>query len=146
MQKINERGLRLIREFEGCRLEAYLCPAKIPTIGFGSTGPHVEMGMKISQGEADELLLEDIERFEDGVNKVCGFNTTSDQFSALVSLSFNIGLSAFNGSTVLKRHKLGNFIGAARAFAMWNRGGGKILPGLIRRREAEARLYRGDHA
>ncbi len=146
MQKMNARGLALVKAFEGCSLKAYRCPANILTIGFGSTGPHVKEGMKISQGEADELLLEDIERFEDGVNKVCGFNTTSDQFSALVSLSFNIGLSAFAGSTVLKRHKLGNFIGAARAFAMWNRGGGKILPGLIRRREAEAKLYRSDHA
>jgi lysozyme len=144
MRKINARGLRLVKDFEGCELTAYLCPAKIWTVGYGSTGPHVKPGMKISQGEADELLLEDLERFEAGVEKlVAGVPTNDDQFSAFVCLSFNIGLSAFAGSTVLKRHKLGNYVGAAKAFEMWNRGGGRVLQGLVRRRAAEARLYRG---
>lgn len=143
MRRINARGLRLVKDFEGCELTAYLCPAKVWTIGYGSTGPHVKPGMTISQGEADELLLEDLERFEVGVEKLIGDTPTSDsQFSALVSLAFNIGLGAFAGSTVLKRHKLRNYVGAAKAYGMWIRGGGKILPGLIRRREAEAKLYR----
>jgi lysozyme len=140
--KINARGLRLIKDFEGLELTGYLCPAGIPTIGYGSTGKHVKVGAKISEGEADELLLEDLERFEVGVAKlVAGHATNNNQFSAFVTLAFNIGLSAFAGSTVLKRHKLGNYLGASRAFLMWNKGGGRVLKGLVRRREAEAELY-----
>jgi len=142
-RRINAAGLQLVKDFEGCKLAAYLCPAGVPTIGFGSTGSHVRMGMRISQGEADELLLEDLERFEEGVERLVGNASTSDnQFAAMVSLAFNIGLDAFAGSTVLKRHKLGNHIGASNAFVRWNKARGKVVPGLIRRREAEARLYR----
>lgn len=140
--QINARGLALLKSFEGCKLTSYKCPAGVWTVGYGSTGPHVKPGMTISQGEADELLLEDVERFEDGVNKlVAGVATNSDQFSGLVCLSYNIGLNAFAGSTVLKRHRLGNHLGASRAFGMWVRAGHKILPGLVRRREAERKLY-----
>lgn len=144
MRTINERGLQLVKQFEGLRLKAYLCPAGVPTIGYGSTGKHVKMGMEITEDEAELLLRRDLKRFEIGVAELIGDTpTTSDQFSALVSLAFNIGLGALARSTVLKRHNLGNPRGAANAFAMWNRAGGKILPGLIRRREAEAKLYRG---
>lgn len=146
MRHINERGLALIKQFEGCKLRAYFCPAKILTIGYGSTGTHVKAGMEITEPEAELLLKRDLKRFEAGVEELIGDTpTTSDQFSAMVSLAFNIGLSAFARSTVLKRHKVGNPLGASRAFGMWIKGGGQILPGLIRRREAEAALYRGEH-
>lgn len=141
-RKINAAGLDLIKSFEGLRLKAYICPANVWTIGYGSTGPHVKAGMTITQKEAERLLLDDLERFEAGVDKLLG-NATDDQFSACVSLAFNIGLSAFARSTVLKRHKLKNHVGAANAFLLWNRGGGMILKGLVRRREAERRLYLG---
>jgi lysozyme len=147
MRQINHRGLSLIKAFEGLRLKAYLCPAGVPTIGYGSTGKHVKMGMEITEAEADLLLKRDLKRFELGVAELTQEDTTTgDQFSAMVSLAFNIGLSAFARSTVLKRHNNGNPLGASRAFAMWNRGGGRVLPGLVRRREAEAALYRGEHA
>jgi lysozyme len=149
--KINARGLRLIKDFEGLELTGYLCPAGIPTIGYGSTGKHVKVGAKISEGEADELLLEDLERFEIGVARaVAGTPTTDNQFSAMVCLAFNIGMGnpksdppipGLLTSTVLKRHKLGNRLGASRAFLMWNKAKGQVLRGLVRRREAEAELY-----
>lgn len=140
--KINEDGKALIKRFEGLRLRPYLCPAGVPTVGYGSTGPHVKMGREITEADADALLDKDLERFEAGVTKLVeGVATNDNQFSAMVCLAFNIGLGAFAGSTVLKRHKLGNKIGAANAFEMWVRGGGKILPGLMRRREAERKLY-----
>jgi lysozyme len=143
---INERGLALIKSFEGCELDSYRCAAGVATVGFGHTGPDVRIPMTITQERADELLENDLRRFEQGVSAMVeGVPTTSDQFSAMVSLSFNIGLGAFAGSTVLKRHKLKNHLGAANAILMWNRGGGKILNGLIRRREAERKLYLGQY-
>ena len=141
--QINDKGLALIKRFEGLRLEAYRCPAGVLTIGYGSTGPHVKRGMVITEEEAEALLRKDLERFEEGVGVIAG-HATSDQFSAMVSLAFNIGLGAFATSTVVKRHKLGNHMGAANAFLMWKRAGGRILDGLIRRREAERRLYLGE--
>ncbi len=150
MRQINERGLSLVKSFEGCELVGYPDPGtggKPYTIGYGHTGPEVRLGQRISQDEADELLRKDLERFERGVVSTIGDTPTSDdQFSAFVCLAFNIGLSAFAGSTVLKRHKLGNHMGSANAFLMWKRAGNQILRGLIRRREAERRLYLGEPA
>jgi lysozyme len=142
-RKINDRGLALIKSFEGCELTAYRCPAKVLTIGYGSTGSHVKEGMTITEEEAEALLRKDLARFEAGVSALAGISSDS-QFAAMVSLAFNIGLNAFAGSTVLKRHRLGNRMGAANAFMMWNKAGGRILKGLIRRREAERKLYLGE--
>jgi lysozyme len=143
VRRINEAGLELIKSFEGLRLEAYRCPAGVLTIGYGSTGPHVKPGMVITEEKAEGLLLEDLRRFEVGVEAMAG-PATDNQFAAMVALAFNIGLGAFSTSTVLKRHKLGNRTGAANAFLMWNKAGGQILKGLIRRREAERKLYLGE--
>lgn len=143
--KINERGRSLIKEFEGLRLQSYRDAVGIATIGYGSTGPHVRIPMEITTAQAEELLTKDLARFEAGVSAMLtGVQTSEDEFAALVALSFNIGLNAFAGSTVLRRHKQGNKIGAANAFPMWNKAGGRVLPGLMRRREAEAALYRGE--
>jgi len=147
MRRINERGRNLIKEFEGCRLEAYRCPAGVATVGVGHTGPDVRIPMTITQERADELLDNDLRRFEIGVEALVGNAPTNDnQFAALVSLAFNIGLGRIATSTVMKRHKAGNKVGAANAFLMWNKAGGRVLPGLMRRREAERRLYLGDGA
>jgi lysozyme len=143
MRKINAKGLAIVKRFEGLELTAYRCPAKVLTIGYGSTGSHVKEGMVITEAEAEALLRKDLARFETGVDALCG-EATSDQFSAMVSLAFNIGLGAFAGSTVLKRHKLKNHVGAANAFLMWNKAKGQILKGLMRRREAERALYLGE--
>lgn len=144
-RKINDAGLALVKRFEGLRLEAYRCPAGVLTVGFGSTGPHVKEGMVITPGEAERYLMLDLRRFETGVDAMTDMVPTNDnQFSACVALSFNIGLGAFAGSTVLKKHKLQNHTAAANAFLLWNKAAGRVLPGLVRRREAEAKLYRSE--
>ena len=139
-RQINRAGLDIVKQFEGCKLKAYICPAGILTIGFGSTGPHVKPGMVITQDQAEELLRSDLRRFEDYVADHCG-KTTDNQFAALTSLAFNIGEGALAKSTLRKLHMAGDYAGAQAQFARWNRGGGKVLPGLVKRRAAEAKLY-----
>lgn len=138
---INKAGLEIIKEFEGLRLKAYICPAGVLTIGYGSTGSHVKPGMVITEAQAEELLRSDLRRFEDAVAKAAP-DATDNQFSAMVSLAFNIGEGAFAGSTVLRKHLAGDHVGAAEAFKLWNKGGGQVLTGLVKRRAAEAQLYR----
>jgi lysozyme len=138
---INDAGLALIKQAEGLRLEAYRCPAGVLTIGYGCT-TNVHTGMVITPGEAERRLHDDLALFENGVtNCLGGCPTNQNQFSAMVSLAYNIGLGKFATSTVLKKHRLGNRLGAADAFLLWNRGGGQILKGLQNRREAERMLY-----
>lgn len=141
MRRINEAGLAIIRRFEGVRLKAYLCPANVWTIGYGHTHG-VTQGMEITLEQAETLLRKDLRLFEMGVANAIGSAPTSDnEFSAFVSLSFNIGVSAFKRSTALKRHIAGNKAGAADAILLWNKAGGIVLKGLVRRREAERELY-----
>jgi len=140
-RQIGPRGLALIKEFEGLELKAYLCPAKVWTIGYGSTGPHVAPGMVITEAQADALLQKDLDRFEAAVAEDTP-GATQNQFDAMVSLAFNIGIGAFEKSSVLRLHLAGDHRAAAEAFGMWVRGGGRVLPGLQRRRAKEADLYR----
>lgn len=150
MRHMNERGLRLLKSFESCRLQAYRDGGGVATIGWGHTAA-VHMGQSITQFEADELLKLDLEEREAELTELLGKCPTSDnEFSALLSLVFNIGFGSvarnipgLKTSTVLKRHRLGNPLGASRAFVMWNKDNGKIVAGLTRRREAEAKLYLG---
>lgn len=141
MRRINRDGLDIIKLNEGLKLVAYLCPAKILTIGWGHTGPDVKPGMTIDRAQAEALLAADLREFERGVDAVLG-NATDNQFSACVSLAYNIGLGNFRKSSVLREHQAGNFALAADAFRLWNKGGGKVLPGLVKRRSQEAALYR----
>lgn len=144
MRHCNDAGYALVREFEGLRLTAYPDPGTggAPwTIGYGHTAG-VKPGETICKAEADELLTQDVEEVENGLNALIGTaRTTDNQFSAMVALAFNIGLANFAKSTVLKRHLLGNYLGASRAFVLWNKAAGSVMPGLTRRREAEAKLY-----
>jgi GH24 family phage-related lysozyme (muramidase) len=142
--------------FEGCekrrpdgRFEAYLCPAKVWTIGWGATGADPFNGGKIGKGtvwtqeQCDMRFEQHLAQFEAAVREGIGKAATSQaQFDAMVSLTYNIGAAGFRRSTVLRKHINGDFDGAARAFLMWNKAGGKVLRGLVRRREAEAALYR----
>lgn len=143
--KISDEGIALIKHFEGVKLKAYKCPADVPTIGYGSTGPHVKMGMVITLPEAEELLRDDLSRFEDAVTKACRSGTKQCQFDAMVSLAFNVGAKAFTNSTLLKMHNLNKIEAAALQFARWNKAGGKVLAGLTKRRKAESELYLGNN-
>ena len=109
--RISAQGIDLIKHFEGVKLKAYLCPAKVPTIGYGSTGPHVKLGMVITLPEAEDLLRHDLERFEAAVTKAARPGTKQHEFDAMVALAFNIGVAAFLGSTLLKQHNEGRGIG-----------------------------------
>ena len=140
-RQIGAKGLALVKSFEGLELKAYLCPARVLTIGYGSTGPHVTPGMVITEAQADALLQRDLDRFEDAVAKAAP-RAGQNQFDAMVSLAFNIGIGAFLKSSVLRCHLGGDHRMAAEAFSMWVKGGGRVLPGLQRRRAAEAQLYR----
>lgn len=145
-RQINRAGEQLIQSFEGCELEAYRDIAGIPTIGWGHTGPDVQMGNTITQAEADRLFDEDTDRFEAAVDKHTGGVATDNQFAALVSFAYNVGAEALKGSTLLRLHNEGNYSAAADQFARWNKArvNGKLTPvkGLTRRRLAEAELYR----
>lgn len=139
-RKIGPAGLKLVKQFEGCELSAYRCPAGIWTIGYGSTGPHVKPGMAITQQRADALLQEDLARFETAVANAAP-GASQNQFDAMVAFAFNVGITAFTKSTLLRRHTASDFAGARAEFARWNKAGGKVLAGLTRRRAAEAALY-----
>ncbi len=140
-RKIGAKGLALIKEFEGCELTAYKDPVGILTIGYGSTGPHVKAGMRITEAEAEALLRKDLARFEKAVNNLTGGKVTQNQFDALVAFSFNVGEGGLKTSTLLREHNAGDHAEAARQFLRWNRAGGRVLAGLTRRRKAEAALY-----
>lgn len=140
MKTISDKGLSLIKQFEGIKLTAYKCPAGIWTVGYGSTGPHVKEGTKISQQEADALLLHDVERFEVAVRALCPI-TTQGQFDALVSFSFNLGENSLRESTLRRLHNEGEYTKAADQFPRWNKAGGRVLAGLTKRRAAERELY-----
>lgn len=155
--QINARGLALLKSFEQCRLAAYLpTPKDRPTIGWGSTGSDIRLGMTWTQQQCDERLEADLAKFENRLTDLLlGIPTTSDQFSAMCALVYNIGfgdpahvppIPGLITSTVLRRHKLRNYTGAADAFLMWNTQKGKVLPGLTRRRAAERLLYLGESA
>lgn len=144
-RRINAAGLALVREFEGLRLEAYQDQAGVWTIGYGHVGPEVVPGMVCTREQAEAWLVEDLREAEADVLRVLKRPATDNEFSAMVSLAYNIGGSAFSRSTVLKRFNAGDIRGAAEAFSLWRKvtvGGRKVdSPGLIRRRAAEAALF-----
>jgi lysozyme len=142
--KISTAGLKLIKEFEGLRTTAYLCPAGVLTIGYGSTGPHVTPGKTITENEANALLIEDLVRFEKAVNDLVKVTITQSQFDALVSFAFNCGIGALQESTLLRLLNQSDYTGAAAQFDRWVKGPNGPLPGLVRRRDAEEALFRKD--
>lgn len=138
--KISEKGINLIKKFEGCKLTAYKCPAGIWTIGYGHTR-NVHKGEKITQQQADELLKQDLLVYEAGIN-VMRLNINQNQFDSLVSFAFNLGLGALQKSTLLKRIKVNpNDPKIKDEFLRWSYAGGKQLKGLLLRRQAECDLY-----
>jgi len=139
--KISAKGLKLIQDFEGLELTAYKDAVGILTVGWGSTGPHVKAGMTITRQQAEALLLSDVSRFERGVTELVKVPLSQNQFDALVSFSFNLGLANLKSSTLLRKLNSLDYAGAALEFPRWNKAGGKVLAGLTRRREAEKKLF-----
>lgn len=145
--EISSAGINLIKEFEGVRLKAYKCPAGVYTIGVGHTSaagpPVVKQGMEITNAQAMKILSQDLIQFENGVDAAVKVPLTQNQFDALVSFTFNVGLGAFQKSTLLKKLNAGQYDAVPAELMKWTKAGGKELPGLVRRRRAEAALWRG---
>jgi lysozyme len=144
--KTNQKGIDLMHEFESCRLESYLCPAKVWTIGWGNTfyadGTPVNQGEKINQEQANRLFGVILSKFESQVYKSVKPMINSNQFSALVCFTYNVGIGNFLKSTLLKKVNLNPNDPTIRdEFMKWNKGGGVVLNGLTRRRKSEADLY-----
>lgn len=137
---VSEECLDLIKHFEGVQLKAYKCPASIWTIGYGHTAG-VQPGDIITAEEADYLLRQDIAKSEWGVIQNVSVQITQNQFDALVSFVFNLGVGNFRTSTLLKKLNDRDYDGAAKELLRWTHVGGKTSPGLERRREAEKALF-----
>lgn len=149
----SKTGLQLTEQFEGCRLTAYQDSVGVWTIGYGHTGPDVYKGLTITQERAVELLLQDIAKASAAVNRLVALDRaggadtdglpdlTQDEFDALVDFTFNLGAGRLAGSTLLKKLNAGDIEGAAAEFPKWVYAGGKVLAGLVKRRDAERALF-----
>ena len=137
--RLNKAGIDLMHDFEGCRLEAYLCPASVPTIGYGSTyyedGRPVKLGDAITQDRADQLFEAIAEDFAKRVRSLLKLGLNENQFSALVSFTYNVGVANLKKSTLLKKVNINPLDSTIEdEFLKWNKAGGKVLAGLTRRR------------
>ena len=146
--RASDACLKLIRDFEGFRAKPYRCPADVPTIGFGSTryegGKAVTMAdPEITVARALELLRVTLQEYAGVVNRLVKVPLKQCQFDALVSLTYNIGARNLGESTLLRKLNEGNYTAPVFEFSRWTRGGGVVLPGLVKRREAEAKLFMG---
>lgn len=139
--RCNAAGRALIERFEGCRLEAYRDAAGVLTIGYGHTGSDVIEGRRITRGEADDLLAQDLVNTEAELARAITVPVTANQFSACCALAYNIGVGAFRNSTLLRRLNDGDAVAASSEFPRWNHAGSRVLAGLTRRREAERLLF-----
>ena len=145
--KLSSEGLELICQFEGKhrklddgRYAAYRCPANVWTIYAGCT-EGVREGMIVDEAKGREMFLRELAKFEAGVIKLTTVPLNQNQYDALVSLTYNIGLGAFERSTIRRKLNAGDYRGAAASFRLWNKGGGRVLPGLVNRRAREATLF-----
>jgi lysozyme len=141
MSVTNQAGIDLIKSFEKCELHAYKDAVGIWTVGWGHTGSDVKNGTEITQAEADRIFLVDLQRTEAGVLRGLTREVPNNQFAAMVSLAYNIGVSNFQNSTLLKLVNKRDTAGAAEQFLRWNKAGSQELLGLTRRRQAEKALF-----
>ncbi len=139
-RRANAEGVAIIKEYEGLHLTPYLCPAKVWTIGYGHTRT-VRAGMAVTREEALALLDEDLRVFERAVQRLVTVPINDNQFSALVSFVFNVGIANFERSTLLKLLNRAWYEQVPAQLTRWSRAGGEILGGLARRRAAEAQLW-----
>lgn len=155
---ISEQGIALIKKFEGFSAQAYLCPAGKWTIGYGHVLPQHALRRQVTIEQADKLLRKDLAPVETAINRLVKAKLTQNQFDALCSLTYNIGVGAFARSTLLKLLQLSSRMaetgpcydqplqkmqqdGVAAQFSLWVYGGGKRLSGLVARRKAEKELF-----
>lgn len=146
MMKLSDAGIDLIAKFEGRRLTVYADPVGLPSVGIGHLLTAAErkkwpIGTKLTAAEVDALFRKDVERFEVAVASKVKVPLHQNQFDALVSLAFNIGTGAFSGSSLLRLLNNHLYTAAAEQFLAWNKAGGRVLPGLNRRRQAERELF-----
>ena len=143
--KISNNGLNLIKQFEGLKLNAYDDGVGVWTIGYGTikypNGVRVKHGDKITQAQADQYIANDVATFERAVNMLVNVPLNQNQFDALVSFTYNLGATNLSASTLLKKLNLKDYNGAAGEFQKWNKAGGKVMTGLVRRRKAEMELF-----
>ncbi|HBB8369422.1 TPA: lysozyme [Escherichia coli] len=141
----SDKGIALIKEFEGCKLTAYQDSVGVWTIGYGWTQPvdgkPIRAGMTIKQETAERLLKTGMVSYESDVSRLVKVGLTQGQFDALVSFTYNLGARSLSTSTLLRQLNAGDYAGAADEFLRWNKAGGKVLNGLTRRREAERALF-----
>lgn len=141
----SDKGIALIKEFEGCKLTAYQDSVGVWTIGYGWTQPvdgkPIRAGMTIKQETAERLLKTGLVSYEIDVSRLVKVSLTQGQFDALVSFTYNLGARSLSTSTLLRKLNAGDYAGAADEFLRWNKAGGKVLNGLSRRREAERALF-----
>lgn len=146
---LGSAGEKLIKEFESCRLKAYLDGGGVWTIGWGHTGREVVDGLVWTQDQADATFWSDVVEFEEGVKRLVTATINQNQFDALVSFAYNVGLDedadtkaeGLGDSTLLKKLNAGDYAGAAAEFLKWNKDNGQVVAGLTRRRTAEKKLF-----
>jgi GH24 family phage-related lysozyme (muramidase) len=138
--RLSDRGLDMLKSFEGLRLDAYVDSVGVQTIGYGHTGD-VQAGDRITQQQAEQLLQKDTAWAEEAVADNVDVPLTQDQFDALASFTYNVGEGAFENSTLLKKLNAGDYEGAEAEFGRWTHGDGQQIEGLVNRREAEAALF-----
>ena len=136
----SQNGIDLIKHFEGCRLEPYLCSANVLTIGYGHTKDVVE-NMSITQDTAEVLLKQDLKEFEDHVSRLVEVHLNQNQFDALVSWTFNLGAGNLKTSTMLKVLNQRKYDEVPEQMQRWNKSAGVVNKGLVKRRGAEALLF-----
>jgi GH24 family phage-related lysozyme (muramidase) len=147
--QVNAAGIALIKLYEGFRARAYQDSVGVWTIGFGHTSaaglPYVKPDLQITRTEAERILSNDIGQFSVGIRHlVAGVDLNDNQFSALVSFAYNVGLGNFRKSSVYRAVMSGDFMAVPRRLALWIKAGGRSLNGLIKRRDSEARLFMKD--
>jgi lysozyme len=143
--QITREGLDMIKAHEGLRLKAYKCPSGVWTVGYGHTSaagsPFVKPDMTIDEAEAERILRSDLAKFEAVVKRLVKVSLTNNQYSAIVSFVYNVGETNFAKSSVLKCINAKQFDLVPAKLALWNKGGGKVLKGLVRRRAEEGALF-----
>jgi lysozyme len=145
--QVSENGVALVKHFEGFQATAYLCPANVPTIGYGHTKSVMrsDVGKEtITEAEAAKMLVDDLAEFAQQVEAAVTVPLNQDQFDALCSFAYNLGVQALRSSTLLSRLNAGAYDSVPDQLMRWTHGGGQVLQGLVRRRTAEAKLWNSE--